>query len=493
MYISLYRKYRPKVFSDSLGHSHIVDILKKQISTNRTGHAYLFTGVRGTGKTTFAKILAKAFNCLDLKNGEPCLECENCKGIEEGKILDIIEMDAASNTGVDNIRTIIEESEYMPSKAKYRVYIIDEVHMLSQGAFNALLKTLEEPPEHVKFILATTEPQKIPATILSRCQKFEFKKVNEDDIASRLKYISEKEKIKITKEAIDLISILAEGSFRDGISILESARAYDGEITEEVVRKIVGLPVFEKTIELTKQLILGEKEKVFALLEEFLYEGREPNIILNEILNVLEAILVKEKHRVNRFNKSQKNLLKELSFYDQDRMFYLIKQIALLSNELKWSERKNSILIAGLIAECNFKDYIKKEQKSDLMEASDIVEILKGERKVEILDNDKIKTELNDNELEKKSKEEKNELKKLDNIQLQNLIRKKENRKIFVLMLKSDVFYGDGKAYIVKHKDIVHSPEDIEVIESKETIQFLERTISEILNEKIEVNIERWK
>ena len=206
-YTALYRKFRPLTFDEMVGQEQITKTLKNQIIAGRVGHAYLFSGGRGTGKTSSAKILARAINCLNPQNGEPCNECDICKGILSGSLTDVVEMDAASNNSVEDVRNIREEVNFLPTLAKYRVYIIDEVHMLSTGAFNALLKTLEEPPEHVKFILATTEPQKLPATILSRCQRFDFKRLSTQDISKRLKIICNESKIEITKQALDIIAI----------------------------------------------------------------------------------------------------------------------------------------------------------------------------------------------------------------------------------------------------------------------------------------------
>ena len=208
-YTALYRKFRPTTFSEMVGQEHITRTLRNQIIANRVGHAYLFNGGRGTGKTSSAKILARAINCLNPKDGEPCNECEICKAALNGSLTDIVEMDAASNNSVEDIRGIREEVNFLPTKAKYRVYIIDEVHMLSTGAFNALLKTLEEPPEHVKFILATTEPQKLPATILSRCQRFDFKRISNEDIIKRLKVVCNESNIEISEGALNIIAVLS--------------------------------------------------------------------------------------------------------------------------------------------------------------------------------------------------------------------------------------------------------------------------------------------
>ena len=253
-YTALYRKFRPQTFAEMVGQEHITRTLRNQIMANRVGHAYLFNGGRGTGKTTAAKLLARAVNCTNLQDGEPCNECEICKAALDGSLTDIVEMDAASNNSVEDVREIREAVNFLPTKAKYRVYIIDEVHMLSTGAFNALLKTLEEPPKHVKFILATTEPQKIPATILSRCQRFDFKRVPNEDIIKRLKIVCEQSNIEISEQALNLIAVLSEGGMRDALSILERCNQ-DGEdkIDENKIRDLVGIP----KITYIKQIVNG--------------------------------------------------------------------------------------------------------------------------------------------------------------------------------------------------------------------------------------------
>ena len=256
-YTALYRKFRPLTFEEMVGQEHITKTLKNQIISNRIGHAYLFNGGRGTGKTSAAKVFARAINCLKPKNGEPCNQCENCKSIINGSLTDVVEMDAASNNSVEDIRSIKEEVNFLPTQAKYRVYIIDEVHMLSTGAFNALLKTLEEPPSHVKFILATTEPQKLPTTILSRCQRFEFKKISEDNIVKRLEIVCKDSNIEITKQALKIIAILSEGAMRDALSILERC-IQDGldKIDEDKVKELVGIPKLIYINKLVKNLIV---------------------------------------------------------------------------------------------------------------------------------------------------------------------------------------------------------------------------------------------
>lgn len=241
MYQVLYRKWRPQTFEDVSGQPQVTVTIKNELKNGRVNHAYLFTGSRGTGKTTCAKILAKAVNCLDPVDGNPCGKCENCIGIDNGNILDVVEMDAASNRKIDDIRSIIDEAQFTPAKAKYRVYIIDEVHMLTNEAFNALLKTLEEPPKHVVFILATTEVHKLPATILSRCQRFDFHRIAPEDISSRLTYVAQQENVEITNEATMLISAIADGALRDALSLMDRCIGISNQIDAKIVRDAAGL------------------------------------------------------------------------------------------------------------------------------------------------------------------------------------------------------------------------------------------------------------
>lgn len=292
MYQVLYRKWRPKVFEDVSGQPQVTTTLKNELISGRVNHAYLFTGSRGTGKTTCAKILAKAVNCLNPQNGDPCGECEICRGIDDGTVLDISEIDAASNNGVDNIRAIIEEAAFAPSKAKYRVYIIDEVHMLSPGAFNALLKTLEEPPSNVVFILATTEVHKLPATVLSRCQRFDFHRIAARDIADRLEYVAQQENIQLEDEAALLIASVADGALRDALSLLDRCMGVSGNITSEVVQKTAGLAGRGHLFDITRSIIDKNVKQALEITQQLYNESKDMGRLCQELLEHFRNLML---------------------------------------------------------------------------------------------------------------------------------------------------------------------------------------------------------
>ena len=293
MYQALYRKWRPQTFADVIGQQHVTDTLRAQIKSGRLSHAYLFTGTRGTGKTTCAKILARAVNCEHPVNGDPCNECAACRGILDGSVLDVTEIDAASNNGVDNIRDLRDETRYTPAQVKKRVFIIDEVHMLSIGAFNALLKTLEEPPEHVLFILATTELHKVPATILSRCQRFDFRRIGAEDIARRLLDVATGEGIELTEGAARLIARLADGAMRDALSMLDRAAAA-GAVDEQTVTTALGVLGQDDGVRLAEALKAGDLAAAVGLLDEYYNEGRDLAAVYDQMLGLIrDALLVK--------------------------------------------------------------------------------------------------------------------------------------------------------------------------------------------------------
>lgn len=293
MYQALYRKWRPQTFADVIGQQHITDTLRTQLKSGRLSHAYLFTGTRGTGKTTCAKILARAVNCEHPVNGDPCNECASCRGILDGSILDVTEIDAASNNGVDNIRDLRDETRYTPAQVKKRVFIIDEVHMLSIGAFNALLKTLEEPPGHVLFILATTELHKVPATILSRCQRFDFRRIGAEDIARRLLDVAAQEGISLSEGAARLIARLADGAMRDALSMLDRAAAA-GAVDEQTVTSSLGVLGQDDGIRLAEHLKNGDLAAAVALLDEYYNAGRDLASVYDQMLGLIrDTLLVK--------------------------------------------------------------------------------------------------------------------------------------------------------------------------------------------------------
>lgn len=360
-YTALYRKFRPLKFSDMVGQDRITRTLKNQIMSGRVGHAYLFNGGRGTGKTTSAKILARAVNCLNPQDGEPCNECEICKEILDGSLTDVVEMDAASNNSVEDIRSIRDEVNFLPTKAKYRVYIIDEVHMLSVGAFNALLKTLEEPPVHVKFILATTEPQKLPTTILSRCQRFDFKKISEEDIIKRLRVICKDAEIEIDEDALKLISVLAEGAMRDAISILERCYQESSEkVTSQIVKELVGIPSLVTINKITSGIINNDEITSLDAIDDVLKDGKDLYNFLWEVIKYVKDILVfKATNKLELYSAEEIEEIKKLADkVTKERLLQIIYQLSELENNIKWSAQKTIMFQTGIIKLCACENII---------------------------------------------------------------------------------------------------------------------------------------
>ena len=361
-YTALYRKFRPLTFDEIVGQEHITKTLKNQLIAGRVGHAYLFNGCRGTGKTSAAKILARAVNCLNPQNGEPCNECEICKAALAGSLTDIVEMDAASNNSVEDIRLIRDEVNFLPTLAKYRVYIIDEVHMLSTGAFNALLKTLEEPPAHVKFILATTEPQKLPATILSRCQRFDFKKISPENIVKRLKVVCEASNIEANENALKIIASLSEGAMRDALSILERClQDGDNEITEDKVKELVGIPKLSYIEEIVGSVLAKDIDNCLKTLKTIISEGKDQNNFLWEVIKyVKDVLLYKVTGNVGIYSESEQEKLKEFAgSTSKEELVHLIYELSDLENDMKWSSQKTIMLEAGFIKLCDSNESAK--------------------------------------------------------------------------------------------------------------------------------------
>ncbi len=356
-YTALYRKLRPRIFEDVIGQNHIIKTLKNQIQTNRVSHAYLFCGTRGTGKTSTAKIFAKAINCMDNKNGEPCGECTTCKNI--GRNINLIEIDAASNNGVDNIRDIREEVKYMPTEGKFKVYIIDEVHMLSTGAFNALLKTLEEPPAHVIFILATTEVQKIPATILSRCQRFDFKRISINDMVTQIKKYMADENIEADENALRYIARVSDGAMRDALSILDQCIAfYFGEkITLEKVQEVLGSVDNNVFFELTEAIMNFDSRSCIKIIDDIILNGRDISQFNTEFIAHLRNLLVvKSLSDVKALDMSIENYESMKVLADKIQPNNLIHYINILSaaqSQMRFASNPRIVFEIASIKLCN--------------------------------------------------------------------------------------------------------------------------------------------
>ena len=317
-YTALYREWRPKTFNDVVGQEHITTTLKNQILNHRIAHAYLFCGTRGTGKTSTAKVFAKALNCLNLQDGEPCNECEMCRKINEGLAIDVTELDAASNNGVDKIRDIIDDVKYPPQEAKYKVYIMDEVHMLSAGAVNAFLKTLEEPPNNVIFILATTDPQKLPITILSRCQRFDFKRINNNEITARLRKIVDDQNVLADERSLNLIARVSDGAMRDSLSILDQAISMgNGNVDYNTVVSMLGLVTNEHLFNLTNAVIQRSVEKSIGIIEDVIYSGKDIYLFIKDLFthyrNLLMAKVTNNPEEVLDMSEENIALIKEQS------------------------------------------------------------------------------------------------------------------------------------------------------------------------------------
>lgn len=544
MYQSLYKKYRPRLFDNIVGQEKVVEVLKNQIKNDRTGHAYLFTGVRGTGKTSIAKIMAQAVNCPNLKDGNPCNECKICKSILEGNNTDIIEMDAASNNGVDDIRSIKDEISFLPTSSKYRVYIIDEVHMLSMGAFNALLKTLEEPPSHVKFILATTEPQKLPATIISRCQRFEFIKIDEEKIYGLLKKIAVEMNIKIEDNALKLISILARGSARDGISILESISNLSGEIKVKDVRNIIGMPETKIIINVFKNILLSDSKTLIKNINLLFNEGKEPITILTELLNVITACYLEESTTLSTYDEEERQMISKYFNLDKIEIYKIIKDILNIISDAKYVEDKKIIVLSGIleileknrnnkylvnsvknieninvenVLEKTLKEDVKVENKKETIleesiETDKVINtqkeeteekrkengsILKEERVDINIENKKSDLEQAKENKEKIKKEEKNKkhqeetkleknIKVLDTLTFRKYMIQMQNAKMFVALSNAKIILENNENLKVVLTN-ESNPDNLEILNKKDALDLISKVAEKILNKKVKV------
>ena len=358
-YTALYRKFRPTVFEDVKGQEHIVTTLKNQIKSGRTSHAYLFCGTRGTGKTTIAKIFAKAVNCEHPVDGSPCGECAICKSIAAGTSMNVIEIDAASNNGVDSIRQIVEEVNYSPAEGKFKVYIIDEVHMLSIGAFNALLKTLEEPPAYVIFILATTEVHKIPITILSRCQRYDFRRISIDTIADRLKELTQKEQVQIEEKAVRYIAKVADGSMRDALSLLDQCIAFyfEQELTYDKVLDVLGAVDTGVFSRMLREILKGDAAAALGVLQDIVLQGRELSQFVTDFAWYLRnLLLIKSADGVEDIiDVSSDNLVRlkeEAELAENDTIMRYIRILSELSGQIRYATQKRILIEMAIIKLC---------------------------------------------------------------------------------------------------------------------------------------------
>lgn len=507
MHKALYRVYRPKNFSDVIGQEHIVRTLKNQIENNNVGHAYLFCGTRGTGKTSTAKIFSRAVNCTNLHNDEPCNECENCREILEDKTMDVVEIDAASNNSVDDIRELRENVKYSPAKAKYKVYIIDEVHMLSQGAFNALLKTLEEPPSYVIFILATTEPHKIPATILSRCQRFDFKRVTVKDISSRMRYICEKERIEADEKALNLIARNSQGALRDALSILDQCISFEGnKISYNDVIELLGSVNIEQLFDLAESVIKEDTRKSLQILNDFIIWGKDVRNLVNDLIDHFRNLMVckisNDLDEIISLPEETIDLLKQQAeTIDTNNLIRILNILSEAQDGMKISSNPRVLMEVTMmkIAQPMFD-----ESKEALIKRIENLEqkIESGNIKVNHISTNQTVDNFNENNQQNNNTVEKQED---ENIEYENLkgddiklvekswkkilqkMKEDKNQVIRALLQDVDSFnISEDTLYIIFTDNYSFAKSRLD---SPATIQYVEKVIREVLNRSFSVKI----
>ena len=504
MHKALYRVYRPKTFGDVVGQEHIVKTLKNQIKNNNIGHAYLFSGTRGTGKTSTAKIFARAVNCLNPINEEPCNECEICIDALNDNIMDIVEIDAASNNSVDDIRELRESVKYTPSKAKYKVYIIDEVHMLSQGAFNALLKTLEEPPSYVIFILATTEPHKIPATILSRCQRFDFKRVSSKDIASRMSYICKKENIEAEEKALSLIARNSQGALRDALSILDQCMSFGNEKIEyNDVIELLGTVNIDELFELSQSIIDENTKKSLEILNEFIIWGKDIRNLINDLIDHFRNLMVckvsKDLDEIISLPEESIERLKEQSQYVN--INDLIRILNILSETQDSMKSSSNTRILAEVTIMKIAQPMFDESKEALIKRIENLEekIESGNIKVstvQIEQSKDVKSQIIEDDKVEENKEDvayeevKSEDVRLVESSWKKITQKiKDDRKLSVAALLKEVNtfnVKDNILYLIFNDNFSFARSRLN---SKETIEYIESIIREVLNRSFNIQI----
>lgn len=504
-YKALYRKYRPIEFEDVIGQDPIIKTLTNSIKENKVGHAYLFTGTRGTGKTTVAKIFAKTINCEDLKNGLPCKKCKVCetKTIDENP--DIIEIDAASNNGVDEIREIKNKAALVPVFCKYKVYIIDEVHMLSIGAFNALLKTLEEPPMHAMFILATTEPQKIPVTIISRCQRFDFKKIPIIEIQKRLKTIAKKEKIEIDSACLLEISKISDGSLRDAIGLLDQANSFsNGNITVEILYELTGNLETSKIINILEKIFENDISSLIEITEDLYNEGKNFEVITETLIDFLINLLI-YKNAKKYFDKKTIHYKEDLINLDErvskDKLSEIIEELNNLLENMKKSSNPNILFELSLFkltnkeeqkeekANYEFKQVIELENKTDLKEDQKDEKNEEKIQKINIEYSYSLKEALINNTIALANKDCKDEVKK-SFMKLNKYLATNKYKAIATILMDCNVNAASEDRLLLTYKY------DSLVYEHDQNKNKIEKIVSELLNKKykiVAISEDKWK
>lgn len=480
---AIYREFRPKDFTRVVGQSHIVEILKNQIKTGNLGHAYLFSGIRGTGKTSCAKIFARAVNCLNPKDGNPCNECENCKMILNDKALEVVEMDAASNRRIDDIRELKEKVIYPPQIVKYKVYIIDEAHMITNEGFNALLKILEEPPKHLIFILATTEIDKLPDTIISRCQRFEFKRIHNLDIVENIKYILNNLNVEVEEDGINLISELSSGAMRDALSLLDQVVATGKEkITVEDINECLGLVNLNKLFELSNSILNSSKNETIETFRNLVENGKTPNnIIIDLIKHFRNIVLVKSiKKELTTLNDVEyKRYLEHSNQFRMDELIFILENLLDVEDKMKKSDMQNALAELLIIKICSYK-----KEKSEM------------EKRIEALENmiksGNLKIESKDEIVVEKSEEKATEV--VENFNTVETVETVENTETIETIENIETYEDAENHENIENTEIAESSDDNEELFEKVDLSsfkdvlkatIFKKTISKLFDESV--------